>query len=278
MHLGRLKENWNESGVETRCRIGREYMFRHTALMTYALITGASSGIGEATARLLAGKGRNLIVLARRGDRLKKLQTDLLQQKIEVRIHACDVTDHKALEKLFSGWSDVSIDLVVNNAGLALGVGPFDEQDFADIAHMVEVNILGMMKVAHLSLPFLKKTKGHLINLGSIAGKETYAGGTVYCGTKHFVHAFTQGLRKDLLGSGVRVTTVAPGKVQTEFSLVRLKGDAKKASAVYAEYTPLGAKDIAEAIWHAVSSPAHVDLEEILVMPTDQAGISTAKH
>ncbi len=246
--------------------------------MTYTLITGASSGIGEATAQLFASKGRNLILLARRTDRLEELRKSLAATKVDIRIHACDVTNDAALQQVFSTLQELSIDVAVNNAGLALGTESFETQDFSDIKQMVNVNILGLMKVAQLSLPFLRKTQGHLINLGSIAGRETYAGGTVYCGTKHFVHAFTQGLRKDLLGSGIHVTTVAPGKVQTEFSLVRLKGDKQKADALYRDYTPLQAQDIAEAIWHAVSSPKHVDLEEILVMPTDQAGINTAKR
>lgn len=239
--------------------------------MAYALITGASSGIGEATARVFAKQKKDLILIARRDDRLATLQKELSKNS-DVRIHVCDVTDYAALEKLFASFDDTEIDIVVNNAGLALGVGSFETQDFANIEHMVQVNILGMMKVAQLSLPLLRKTKGHLVNLGSIAGLQTYPGGTVYCGTKHFVHAFTEGLRKDLLGTGVRVTTVAPGRVHTEFSLVRLKGDKQKADAVYSDCVPLEAQDIANAIWYAVSCPPHVNVEQMLVMPTDQAG------
>ncbi len=239
--------------------------------MTYTLITGASSGIGEATARLFARQKRDLILIARRKDRLEALKKEL--KGVDVRIHAVDVTDHKALEKLFASLKDVDIDVVVNNAGLALGRESFETQDFADIKRMIDVNIIGMMKIAHLSLPFLRKTKGHLLNLGSIAGIDTYPGGTVYCSTKHFVHAFTEGLRKDLHMSGIHVTTIAPGNVHTEFSLVRYKGDAAKAEDVYEGYVPLRSEDIANAIWYAASQPPHVNVEQMLVMPTDQASM-----
>ncbi len=242
-------------------------------MQTYTLITGASSGIGEATTRRFAKEGRNLILIARREDRLKKLSSDLQTFGIEVMVRALDVTDAEALENFFASLSAISIDVVVNNAGLALGTEPFDRYDFKDIQTMVDTNITAFMRVAHLSLPFLKKTKGHLFNLGSIAGTETYAGGTVYCATKHFVHAFTKGLRKDLLGSGVRVTTIAPGRVETEFSVVRLKGDDAKAKKVYEGYRPLLPADIADAIWYVASRPKHVNIEEMLIMPTDQAGL-----
>ncbi len=243
-------------------------------MKAYTLITGASSGIGEATARRFAKEGRNLILIARREERLRKLATELKKSGSDVSVHACDITDHGALEDLFRKLQDQQIDVVVNNAGLALGTESFDRYDFKDIQTMIDTNITAFMKIAHLSLPLLKKTKGHLINLGSIAGKETYAGGTVYCATKHFVHAFTGGLRKDLLGSGVRVTTIEPGRVETEFSVVRLKGDAAKAKKVYEGYRPLLPADIADAIWYAVSRPSHVNIEEMLVMPTDQAGLN----
>ncbi len=244
--------------------------------MAHTLITGASSGIGEATARLFAKQKRNLILLARRKDRLEKLRQELAG--VDVRICEADVTDHEALEALFASFKGIEIDVVVNNAGLALGMDAFDGQDFSDVRRMIDVNVTGMMKVAHLSIPFLRKTNGHLVNLGSIAGLETYAGGTVYCATKHFVHAFTSGLRKDLIGSGVRVTTVAPGKVETEFSIVRLKGNAEAAKALYKNYRALKAEDIADAVRYAVECPPHVDVEQILVMPTDQAGMVTAKR
>lgn len=241
----------------------------------FILITGASAGIGEATARLLASQKRNLILVARRGERLALLKTELEKShSIEVRTHTLDVTDRFALDTFFRSLGGLQIDVLVNNAGLALGTEPFDQYNFTDVDTMIDVNVRAMMKVAYLALPFLKATKGHLVNLGSIAGIETYAGGTVYCGTKHFVHAFTEGLRKDLQGSGVRVTTVAPGRVETEFSEVRLKGDTSAAKKVYAGYVPLAASDIADAIVYAVTRPPHVNVELMLVMPTAQAGLS----
>ncbi len=240
-------------------------------MQTFTLITGASAGIGEATARLFAEKGRNLILIARRGERLQQLKKELAA--VEVKIFEADVTNASVLEKIFrTDLGKTAIDCIVNNAGLALGRDAFDQYDFADVERMIDVNITAFLKVAHLGLPFLKNTKGHLINLGSIAGMEAYGGGAVYCGTKHFVHAFSKALRQDLLGSGVRVTTVAPGNVETEFSIVRHKGDKAKADAVYKGFHALTAADIADAIWYAVSRPAHVNTELLLVMPTDQAG------
>jgi NADP-dependent 3-hydroxy acid dehydrogenase YdfG len=193
-------------------------------------------------------------------------------QKVSVQVADVDVTDFKALEGFFASLKDMTLDVVVNNAGLALARDPFDQYDFADVQRMIDVNISAFLKVAHLSLPFLKASKGHLINLGSVAGMEAYGGGAVYCGTKHFVHAFTHALRIDLLGSGVRVTTIAPGNVETEFSEVRFKGDAARAKSVYQGFQPLKAEDIADAINYVVSAPAHVNTELMLVMPTAQAG------
>ncbi len=240
----------------------------------FTLITGASAGIGEATARLFAAQGKNLILIARRKERLENLKSTLEKaNNIEVRIVEIDVTDHAALEAFFAGLTDVQIDVVVNNAGLAIGKDTFDDYDFKDVQPMIDVNITGFLKVAHLSLPFLKKSQGHLVNLGSIAGIEAYKGGAVYCGTKHFVHAFSRALRHDLLGTGVRVTIIAPGNVETEFSDVRYKGDTKKAKAIYEGWRHLTSEDIADAIWYAVSRPKHVNIEQMTVMPTDQAGV-----
>ncbi len=245
-------------------------------MKSYTLITGASAGIGEASARLFAAQGRNLVLIARREERLQKLKAEL--SNVDVKILAADVTDAAAMEKFFTtDLAGVSIDVVINNAGLALGRDPFDQYDFADVETMIDVNITAFLKIAHLSLPFLKKTKGHLINLGSIAGMKAYGGGAVYCGTKHFVHAFTEALRQDLLGSGVRVTTIAPGNVETEFSIVRHKGDKAIADAVYEGFEALQPVDIADAMWYAVSRPSHVNTELMQVMPTDQAGITVRR-
>lgn len=244
-------------------------------MTSYTLITGASAGIGKATAERCAKEGRNLFLVARRGDRLKELQDSLQKQYgVSVRTKELDVTDTKAVDLFFEeDLQGLTIDALINNAGLALGTEAFDQYNFADIDTMIDVNVRAMMRVAFLTLPLLRASKGHLINLGSIAGIESYAGGTVYCATKHFVHAFTRGLRQDLLGSGVRVTTVAPGRVETEFSDVRLKGNTAAAKKVYEGYVPLQAEDIADAIWYALSRPKHVNMEMMLVMPTDQAGL-----
>ncbi len=242
----------------------------------FTLITGASAGIGEATARLFASHGKNLILIARRGERLEKIKKEL--SAVDVLLFEKDVTDASAIEAMFrDDLKNISIDCIVNNAGLALGRDSFDQYDFKDIQTMIDVNITAFLKVAHLGLPYLKKTKGHLVNLGSIAGMKSYGGGAVYCGTKFFVHAFTEALRQDLLGTGVRVTTIAPGNVETEFSIVRLKGDRAKADAVYQGFEALKPDDIADAIWYAVSRPPHVNTELMLVMPTDQAGITVCR-
>lgn len=239
---------------------------------TYTLITGASSGIGEATANIFAMHGRNLILIARRKDRLETLQTSLSKEhNIDVIIHAVDVTNSKDLQKCFTSLQDKDIDVVINNAGLALGTEPLQDAIPEDGDTMIALNISGFLHVIEGSLPFLTKSKGHLVNLGSIAGLEPYRGGTVYCGTKSFVHGASKGLRHDLLGTGVRVTEIVPAKVETEFSVVRYKGDKAKADAVYASYTPLSPLDIAEAIWFAVSRPAHVTIEHLVIYPTDQA-------
>lgn len=243
---------------------------------TFILITGASSGIGRAAAEKFATEGRNLILVARRFDRLQELKAKLEKNNVEVRIHELDVTDRAALDTFFADLKNLTIDVIINNAGLALGTQPFDQYDFADIDTMIDTNIRAMTRVAFLGLPFLKKSNGHLINLGSIAGMQTYAGGTIYCATKHFVHAFSQGLRKDLLGSDVRVTIVAPGRVETEFSEVRMKGD-KSANSIYREIESLQPSDIADAMWYAVSAPKHVNLELLLVMPTHQAAMQVKK-
>ena len=244
---------------------------------SYTLITGASSGIGLATAEKFADEGRNLILIARRKDKLESL-AKRLERGVDVITGVLDVTDSKALEAFFkTTLKGISIDCVVNNAGLALNTEQFQDVPLSDAQTMVDVNISAFLHIAHLSIPFLKKTKGHLVNLGSLAGWEQYGGGAVYCATKSFVHAFTRGLRQDLLGTGIRVTTIAPGKVDTEFSLVRFKGDKKKSDAVYSDWRHLKAVDIADAIWYAVSRPSHVNLEHLLVMPTDQAGSNVVK-
>lgn len=239
---------------------------------SYTLITGSSSGIGEATARLFAARGRNLILIARRKERLDAIASELKDAHgIEIITKELDITDQKALHDFFASLKGKSIDAVINNAGLALGTDPLQESKPEDGDTMIAVNISGFLHVIEESLPLLLKSRAHLVNLGSIAGLEAYRGGTVYCGTKHFVHGASKGLRHDLLGTGVRVTEIAPAKVETEFSMVRYKGDKKKANAVYQGYKALDPKDVAEAIWFCVSRAAHVNIEHLVIYPTDQA-------
>lgn len=243
--------------------------------MSFTLITGASAGIGEATARLLAQNGRNLILIARRADRLTALKAELLTSGVDVQTHVLDVTDAKAVDALFTSLSNTEIDAVINNAGAAVGKDRLESAMFEDLEAMIDLNVTAFLRIARCSLPLLRRTKGHLVNLGSIAGLETYDGGVTYCATKHFVHAASKGLRAEVLGSGMRITEISPGAVETEFSLVRFKGDAEKADAVYAGFDPLQAQDVAEAIWFALSRPAHVDIQHMLIMPTAQASVST---
>jgi NADP-dependent 3-hydroxy acid dehydrogenase YdfG len=186
-------------------------------------------------------------------------------------IHALDLTNKASVEALFATIESLRIEAVINNAGAAFGRDPLPDAADEDLEAMIELDITAFLRVARLCIPHLKKSHGHLLNVGSIAGLEVYEGATTYCGAKSFVHAVTKGLRIDLLGSGIRVTEIAPGNVDTEFSAVRYKGDLARAKKVYEGYEPLHAEDIAEAMWFALSRPAHVNIEHMLIMPTAQA-------
>lgn len=172
---------------------------------------------------------------------------------------------------MFADLANVEIDVVVNNAGLALGKDKLEDADFADVQQMIDTNVTGLLKITQCAIPFLKNTRGHIVNLSSIAGRESYEGGLVYCGTKACVKMISKGLRIDLSGTGIRVTDIAPGAVETNFSNVRFKGDAERAAKVYEGWAPLQAEDIADCIAFAVSRPPHVNIDEMLVMPTQQA-------
>lgn len=245
------------------------------AVFSYTLITGASSGIGEAAARLLAKQKRNLILMARRKERLDAIAEDLKKEGIDVIVQVLDVTDAAALEKFFASLKDKKIDAVINNAGGAFGRDHLEDATDDDLQKMIDLDISAFTRVTRLSVPHLKKTKGHLIAIGSIAGREVYEGGLVYCGAKHFVHAVIMGLRTELLGTDIRVTEIAPGAVDTEFSLVRYHGDRERAKKVYEGFEPLHAADIADGIWYALSRPKHVTIEHLLIMPTAQSGMKT---
>lgn len=238
-----------------------------------ALITGATSGIGLATARLMAAYGVRLILCGRRQERLDSLkqelstQTEVLTLRFDVRERAAVA---QALENLPVGWQ--SIDVLVNNAGNAHGLAPIQEGSLDDWDAMIDGNVKGLLYVTKAVLPYmLKQKKGHIVNIGSIAGKEVYPGGNVYCASKFAVDALSKAMRIDLYKEGVRVSEVNPGLVETEFSLVRFKGDVERAKKVYEGYRPLRPEDIAEVIWFIVTRPAHVNLAEVLVLSADQA-------
>jgi 3-hydroxy acid dehydrogenase/malonic semialdehyde reductase len=237
-----------------------------------ALITGSTSGIGEATARLLAKNNFNLILCGRREDRLQKIQQELSSQT-QVTTLSFDVRNHddaiKALQSLPAKWKD--IDVLLNNAGNAHGLAPIQSGDVEDWDAMMDINVKGLLYVSREVIPGMTERKtGHIINIGSIAGKEVYANGNVYCASKFAVDALTRGMRMDLNPFGIKVTSINPGLVETEFSLVRFKGDETKASSVYKGIEPLRANDIADIILYVLSAPAHVMLADITVFPTAQ--------
>ena len=240
-----------------------------------ALVTGASSGIGMAVARSLAREGCRLILLARRRERLSDLAAQLKQeQDCESAAVVVDVrrrTDLlKALEALPEGWK--AIDLLVNNAGLSRGLEPIHAGDPDDWDEMIDVNVKGLLWVTKWVVTgMLKRGSGHVINIGSIAGYETYPGGVVYCASKFAVRALTRGLKMDLQGTPIRVTAVDPGLVETEFSLVRFKGDTARAKIPYQGLKPLTGEDIAEAVVWCATRPAHVNVMNVTLFPTAQA-------
>ncbi|MDG1160195.1 MAG: SDR family oxidoreductase [Flavobacteriales bacterium] len=243
------------------------------------LITGATAGFGEACARTFAKENWRLIITGRRGDRLTKLQNELeaLYQS-EVHCLNFDVRNEKevnnAIEQLQPEWKN--IDVLINNAGLAVGKGAFDEGLSDDWNRMIDTNVKGLMYVTKALLPYLKNSSAaHIVNIGSIAGKEVYPGGNVYCASKHAVDALTKAMRIDLLPYGIKVSQIAPGAAETEFSLVRFKGDEEKAKSVYQGFEALKAEDIAETVWFVVSRPDHVCLNDIIIMPKAQANSST---
>ena len=241
-----------------------------------ALVTGASSGIGRATAVALARAGARLVVLARRADRLDGLVAELAATGTEALAVAVDVRDGDAVRAALApdalgGFA--AVDVVVNSAGLAAGRGPVQAGDPADWDRMIDTNIRGVLAVSRVLLPgMVERGAGHVVNVGSIAGHETYPDGAVYCATKAALDRITTGMRMDLLGTGVRVSTVDPGMVETEFSIVRHHGDRDRAAAVYRGMTPLTAEDVADAILYAVTRPAHVQVGTLILFPSDQAG------
>lgn len=244
-------------------------------MIKIAFITGATAGIGEACAIKFAENKYNLIISGRRKERLDHLAAELQKRYgIAVLPAALDVRDKQMVKSFVSSLSEEwkNIDVLVNNAGLALGLEPFHTGEEEDWEIMIDTNIKGLLYVGKaVSQIMVDRAQGHIINIGSIAGKEVYPKGNIYSATKHAVDAITKGMRQDLLKHGIRVTQVAPGAVETEFSIVRFKGDKDRAAMVYKNYRPLKAADIAEIVYFAASQPEHVNINDILVMPTDQA-------
>jgi NADP-dependent 3-hydroxy acid dehydrogenase YdfG len=240
-----------------------------------AFITGASAGIGEATAIKLAQEGYHLILNARRADRLQILKTELEDSfGIKVLLSIFDVRNRDevstAILSLPDEWK--KIDVLVNNAGLASGLASIEEGDMDDWDVMIDTNIKGLLYVSRNIIPLMiQYHTGQIINIGSIAAKETYANGNVYCATKHAVDALNKSMRIDLLKHDIKVTGIHPGAVETEFSIVRFKGDVERAKKVYEGFENLVAADIAEAIWFAVSRPKHVNINDLIIMPMAQA-------
>ncbi len=240
-----------------------------------ALITGATAGIGYETAILLAQNNYNLILTGRR-----KVRLDTLKNKLEssfgckVLLLNFDISQRKDTETALNSIPDEwkAIDVLINNAGLAAGLGPINSADVDDWENMIDTNVKGLLYTCRIVTPWMvERQTGHVINISSIAGKESYPNGSVYCGTKHAVAAISKAMRIELLPFGIKVSTVAPGAVDTEFSLVRFRGDREKADQVYKGFSPLIAKDVAETIWFVISRPAHVNIDDLLIMPTNQA-------
>ena len=242
------------------------------------LITGATSGIGEATAIKFAEATCRLIITGRRKDRINDLTEHLVQEYgIDVLPLCFDVRDIRQVEKYLGNLPEEwqKIDILVNNAGLAAGLGHIDEGDRDDWDRMIDTNVKGLLYVTRTIVPgMVSRQSGHIINISSIAGKEVYENGGVYCASKHAVEALSKGMRIDLLKHGIKVTNIAPGMVETEFSLVRFRGDRERADAVYKGIKALKGEDVAEVIFYCASLPAHVCINDIVITPTAQAGVN----
>ena len=246
------------------------------------LITGASSGIGAATARAFAAEGVRLLLCARRLERLQGLESELKELgALDVRSEELDVTRRESVDRLLGETGSLedewrAIDVLVNNAGLSRGLGKLYEDDPQNWEEMIDTNIKGLLYVTRAVVPgMVARGAGHVVSLGSTAGHQTYAGGSVYCATKAAENVLSEGLKLDLMGTPVRVTTIDPGMVETDFSNVRFRGDTAKAAKVYENITPLQPEDIAEAIVWAVSRPDRVNIHSILLTSIDQANSTT---
>lgn len=241
----------------------------------WALVTGATSGFGLATARAIAAHGGNVALTGRREDRLRQAAAEIHgTYKVETMALRFDVRDLAQVRAALEGAEDLlsKLDILVNNAGLALALDPLQSGNTADWDQMIDTNVKGLLYVTRTVLPgMVERGRGHVVNVGSVAGHQTYAGGAVYSATKYAVRAITDALRYDVLGKGIRVSNVEPGLAETEFSEVRFKGDRAKAKTVYEGLKPLLAEDVADAVVWCLTRPEHVNVQSVLLMPTDQA-------
>lgn len=244
----------------------------------WTFITGATAGIGKATSKIFAASGSNLVLNGRRKNRLEELKEQFEKHhNIEIALASFDVRDRETAQQFLNDFSE-PIDILVNNAGLAKGVNAVFDAEYEDWDTMVDTNIKGVLNMTRLVSPQMKeRNRGHIINIGSIAGHESYPGGSVYCATKHAVKGFTEATKKDLHGTNVRVSMVSPGLVETEFSEVRYKGDKDRAEEVYEDTKPLVAEDIAEIVHFMANRPPHVNIMDTIVFPVAQSS-STMVH
>jgi len=244
-------------------------------MYSQALVTGATSGIGLACARELARLGLNLVLIARREDRLKSVAEKIIGEfGVHVNTYVLDIRNRMDIEKWAAHADLAHVDVLINNAGLARGTDKMPSARLDDWEEMIDTNIKGLLYITRSVVPHMVTSqKGHVVNLGSVAGRWVYPGGGVYCATKFAVRALSEGLRQDLSGTPIRVTNIEPGMVETEFSQVRMR-DVDRAKAVYQGMTPLRDVDIAEAVAWSLSRPAHVNIQELVIFPTDQASVS----
>lgn len=247
-----------------------------------ALVTGATSGIGKSTAEIFAKNGYDVIITGRRQERLSEMQKSL-ESNYKVKVHSLcfDIRKQSEVEKAINDLPDnfKNIDVLVNNAGLAAGLSSIQDGNVDHWERMIDTNIKGLLYITKcVCKVMIENKKGHIINVGSIAGKEAYANGNVYCGTKHAVDALNKGMRIDLLPHNIKVSAVNPGMVETEFSIVRFDGDENRAKKVYDGFQPLMPEDVAETIYWMASRPAHVNINDVIIMPASQANSTTVKR
>jgi NADP-dependent 3-hydroxy acid dehydrogenase YdfG len=238
------------------------------------LITGATSGIGKACAIKFAQEGYQVIICGRRKEKLEQLQQQLSSKyQTQVHILCFDIQNKDAIYDAvkYLDRENIRINILINNAGLALGRDNFAEADITDLEVMIQTNVIGLLWMSRAVMPYFDSTDAHIINIGSISGKQVYENGSVYCATKHAVDALSKGMRIDLLKKNIKVTAVHPGAVETEFSMIRFKGDANQAKQVYEGYKPLSGTDIAETVYYCATLPPHVCINDIIITCTQQA-------